>query len=38
VPNLACVGGSWLTPSAALAAADYAAITTAAYATTTLAT
>jgi 2-dehydro-3-deoxyphosphogluconate aldolase/(4S)-4-hydroxy-2-oxoglutarate aldolase len=38
LPNVACVGGSWLTPSAALAAADYAAITSAAHATTTLAT
>jgi 2-dehydro-3-deoxyphosphogluconate aldolase/(4S)-4-hydroxy-2-oxoglutarate aldolase len=27
LPNVACVGGSWLTPPAALAAADWEAIT-----------
>jgi 2-dehydro-3-deoxyphosphogluconate aldolase/(4S)-4-hydroxy-2-oxoglutarate aldolase len=27
LPNVACVGGSWLTPQAALAAADWEAIT-----------
>ena len=27
LPNVACVGGSWLTPKAALAAGDWAAIT-----------
>jgi 2-dehydro-3-deoxyphosphogluconate aldolase/(4S)-4-hydroxy-2-oxoglutarate aldolase len=27
LPNVACVGGSWLTPQAALAAADWQAIT-----------
>ncbi|MGZ8996528.1 MAG: hypothetical protein ACXW3P_08570 [Rhodospirillales bacterium] len=27
LPNVACVGGSWLTPNAAVAAGDWPAIT-----------
>lgn len=36
LPNVGCVGGSWLTPAAALAAADWPGIREAAAATTTL--
>lgn len=36
LPNVACVGGSWLTPKAAVAAGDWAAITALAQATLTL--
>ena len=28
LPNVACVGGSWMTPKAALAAGDYAQVET----------
>lgn len=36
LPNVACVGGSWLTPPAALAAGDWAAITALAHAASRL--